>query len=82
MPEPGGGARGATALNPIRTREGRLYPPLTTGTPKVFYLPASLKADLPFARVLDKGVHKHYGKVARLLLMMTTHSILQYHWEN
>ena len=45
-----GGARGATGLpptfgrsiNPILTGEGRLYPPITTGTPNVFHLPASL----------------------------------------
>ena len=44
------GARGATALppifgnpvNPIPTGEGRLSPPIATGTPKVFHLPASL----------------------------------------
>ena len=43
------GARGATgrsifvrSLNPIPTGEGRLSPPITTGTPNVFYLPASL----------------------------------------
>ena len=44
-----GGARGATGppifvrpVKPIRTGEGRLSPPITTGTPKVFHLPASL----------------------------------------
>ena len=44
------GARGATGspifvrlVNPIGTGEGRLSPPITTGTPKVFHLPASLK---------------------------------------
>ena len=45
-----GGARGATApppifgrsVNPIQTGEGRLSPPITTGTPNVFHLPASL----------------------------------------
>ena len=47
MPEPGGGARGATAppifgrsVNPIPTGEGRLSPPVTAGTPNVFHLPA------------------------------------------
>ena len=45
----GGGARGATgppifsrSVNPIRTGEGRLSPPITTGPPNVFHLPASL----------------------------------------
>ena len=44
-----GGARGATGppniwqiSYPIRTGEGRLSPPITTGTPNVFHLPASL----------------------------------------
>ena len=42
-----GGARGATpifvsSVNPIRTGEGRLSPPITNSTPKVFHLPASL----------------------------------------
>ena len=44
-----GGARGATAppifgrsVNPIWTGEGRLSPPVTTGPPNVFHLPASL----------------------------------------
>ena len=48
MPDPGG-ARGPLAspifggsVNPIPTGEGRLSPPITTGTPNVFHLPASL----------------------------------------
>ena len=32
------------SVNPIRTREGKLSPPITTGTPNVFHLPASLQA--------------------------------------
>ena len=31
-----------TSVNPIPTGEGRLSPPITTGTPNVFHLPASL----------------------------------------
>ena len=52
MPEPGGGARGATgppnipifdkSVNPIPTGVGRLSPPIATGTPNVFHLPASM----------------------------------------
>ena len=49
MPEPGGPG-GALAppifgrsANPIPTGKGRLSPPITTGTPNVFHLPASLK---------------------------------------
>ena len=50
MPEPGGG-RGSTgplpifgrSVNPIPTGEGRLSPPITTSTPNVFHLPASLQ---------------------------------------
>ena len=30
------------SVNPITTGEGRLSPPITTGTPNVFHLPASL----------------------------------------
>ena len=30
------------SVNPIQTGEGRLSPPSTTGTPKVFHIPASL----------------------------------------
>ena len=44
-----GGAKGATgppifgrSVNPIPTEEGRLSPPITTGTPNVFHLSASL----------------------------------------
>ena len=50
MPElrgPGAGGRLAPlifgrSVNPIPTGEGRLSPPITTGTSKVFHLPASL----------------------------------------
>ena len=48
MPEPGGPGRPVAppifgrSLNPIQTGEGRLSPPITTGTPNVFHLPASL----------------------------------------
>ena len=49
VPEPGGGAGGllppppifCTSVNPILTGKGRLFPPITTGTPNVFH-PASL----------------------------------------
>ena len=48
MPEPGG-PWGPLAppifgrsVNPIPTGEGRLSPPITTGTPNIFHLPASL----------------------------------------
>ena len=33
------------SVNPIQTLVGRLSPPITTGTPKVCHLPASLKSD-------------------------------------
>ena len=52
MPEPGGSGG---PLAPqyladqltlhIPTGEGRLSPPITTGTPNVFHLPASLRKD-------------------------------------
>ena len=49
MPEPGGPGGPLAppifgrSVNPIPTGEGRLSPPITTGTPNVFHLPASLK---------------------------------------
>ena len=49
VPEPGEGPGGPMAppifcrsVNPIRTGEGRLSPPITAGPPNVFHLPASL----------------------------------------
>jgi hypothetical protein len=48
VPEPGGPGGPLAppifvrSVNPIRTGEGRLLPPITTGTPKVFHLPAAL----------------------------------------
>ena len=44
MPESGGGGAGVIGriVNPVPTGEGRLSPPITTGTPNVFHLPASL----------------------------------------
>ena len=48
MPEPGepGGPQDppifGRLVNPIPTGEGRLFPPITTGTPNVFHLPASV----------------------------------------
>ena len=41
MPEPEGPIFDRS-VNPISTGEGRLSPPITTGTPNVFHLPASL----------------------------------------
>ena len=50
MPEPKGPGQGPLAppisdnsVNPIPSEEGRLSPSLSTGTPNVFHLPASLK---------------------------------------
>ena len=48
------------SVNPIPTREGRLSPPITTGTPNVFHLPASLRTlhenRKPFkCEICDKG---------------------------
>ena len=48
MPEPGGPGGPLAppifciSVNPISTGEGRLSPPITTGTPNVFHLPAAL----------------------------------------
>ena len=39
-----GGAIFGRSVNPIPIGEGRLSPPITTGTPNVFHLPASLYA--------------------------------------
>ena len=50
MPEPGGLGGPLAPLifgrsvNPISTGEGRLSPPITTGTPNVFHLPESLSS--------------------------------------
>ena len=50
MPEPGGPLAPPIfdrSVNPIRTGEGRLSPPITTGPLNVFHLPASLdKAEI------------------------------------
>ena len=46
VPEPGGPLAPpifCRSVNPIQTREGRLSPPITTGPPNVFHLPASLQ---------------------------------------
>ena len=48
MPEPGGPGGPLAppifcrSVNPIQTGEGRLSPPITTGPPNVFHLPAAL----------------------------------------
>ena len=48
VPEPGGPGGPLAppifgrSVNPIQTGEGRLSPPITTGTPNVFHLPAPL----------------------------------------
>ena len=48
VPEPGGPGGPLAppifgrSVNPIPIGEGRLSPPITTGTPNVFHLPASL----------------------------------------
>ena len=39
---PGGPLVPRRLVNPIPTRKGRLSPSITTGTPNVFHLPASL----------------------------------------
>ena len=53
MPEPKGPGQGPLApptfgesVNPIPSEEGRLSPSLSTGTPNVFHLPASLTFDI------------------------------------
>ena len=43
MPEPGGPPPiFFRSFNPIGTGEGRLSPPITTGPPNIFHLPASI----------------------------------------
>ena len=57
MPEPGrpGGPLAppifGRSVNPIRTGEGRLSPPITTGPLNIFHLPASLKFDLSLSQM-------------------------------
>ena len=41
------------SVNPIRNGEGRLSPTITTGTPKVFHLPASLILSVKLTGVLN-----------------------------
>ena len=41
------------SVNPIRTGEDRLSPTITTGTPKVFHLPASLILSVKLTGVLN-----------------------------
>ena len=59
VPEPGGPGGPLAppifgrSVNPIPIGEGRLSPPITTGTPNVFHLPASLN-ESPF-NVLGKA---------------------------
>ena len=61
MPEPGGPGGPlappifGTSVNPIRTGEGRLSPPITTGPLNVFHLPASLSPS-----ILNLVEHSHF----------------------
>ena len=59
MPEPGGPGGPLAppifgrSVNPIRTREGRLSPPITIGPLNVFHLPASLLKPLWSRKLVD-----------------------------
>ena len=61
VPEPGGPGGPLAppifcrSVNPIRTREGRLSPPITTGLPNVFHLPASLHLDRVFGQKFTRN---------------------------
>ena len=62
MPEPGGPLAPTIfgrSVNPIPTKEGRLPPPITTGTPNVFHLQASLdKITQPMSQLTLSGEGK------------------------
>ena len=49
------------SVNPILTGEGRLSPCITTGTPNVFHLPASLKLIQIYARKLFFILHSTHA---------------------
>ena len=64
VPEPGGPGGPLAppilgrSVNPIPTGEGRLSPPITSGTPNIFHLPASLQ----FSAAMKKTkVHTKVG---------------------
>ena len=46
------------SVNPIPTGEGKLSPPITTGTPNVFHLPESTMTY--FEKIPDNKDHKKY----------------------
>ena len=64
VPEPGGPGGPLAppifvrSVNPIRTGESRLSPPITIGTPKVFHLPASLQRIIFLSKIahLDENL--------------------------
>ena len=60
MPEPGAGGPLASpifcrSVNPIRTGEGRLSPPITIAPPHVFHLPASLDYLVKLSSIFTKN---------------------------
>ena len=60
MPEPIFGRK----VNPIPTGKGRLSPPITTGTPNVFHLPASLPLNkLPWRKDKLLEVDKEWFQI-------------------
>ena len=84
MPEPGGPLAPpifGRSVNPIRTGEGRLSPPITTGPLNVFHLPASLnyKVEIREIRVKiptwGRGYQKWPKKFRRLLWTAPYHGI-------
>ena len=69
MPEPGGpGGQWpsqylANELTLLQPGEGRLSPPISTGTPKFFHLPASLNSKY-IRIILSSSILKTYGLVS------------------
>ena len=80
VPEPGGPGGPLApqifgrSVNPIPTGEGRLSPTITTGTPNVFHLPASLNYVLRriFLYSLSTFDFMHYFLEKPIMLTMKT----------
>ena len=52
------------SVNPITTGEGRLFPPITTGTQKIFHLPASLVINALMNKIQVFLTHGFFGVIS------------------
>ena len=66
------------SVNPIHTGKGRLSPTITTGTPKVFHLPASLLL-IHFEKIFFylHDQNKKYGNISWKYILLFRNSIKQ-----